>query len=140
MSRLSDRAKRALSIGGSEAVRLRRDRVEPEHVLIGLLCCGDSTVERALAAVEVGRARQLVDELVGAGEVLGQIDAVTPSASTRGVVDRAATEADRLTDVTIEPRHVLLALVDEQGVAHVLDAFGISRGAIRRQLLGGSEA
>src|SRR5687767_13774210 len=50
MSRLSDRAKRAVAQGGSEAVRLHRNVAEPEHVLLGLLCCGDERVSRTLEA------------------------------------------------------------------------------------------
>ncbi|TME60884.1 MAG: hypothetical protein E6I51_10170, partial [Chloroflexi bacterium] len=40
MSRFNDRAKRVLGMAGSEATRLHRDIVEPEHVLLGLLTCG----------------------------------------------------------------------------------------------------
>jgi len=141
MSRLSDRAKRAVALGGNEAIRLHRDVVEPGDVLVGLLCCGDITVARVLGGVgiEVDSARQMVDALTAAGDVHGEITAVAPSSSTRAVIDRAATEADRMGNETVEPKHVLLALIQEQGtVARVLESSGTSADAIRGNLLADS--
>ena len=141
MSRLSDRAKRALALGGSEAIRLHRDVLEPEHVLIGLLCCGDMTVARALASVgiELERAREMVDALSGPGDVAREITAVAPSSSTRGVIERAATEADRMGSEIVEPKQLLLALAQEQGtVSRVLESSGTSADAIRSKVLADS--
>jgi ATP-dependent Clp protease ATP-binding subunit ClpC len=137
MSRLSDRAKRAVAQGGSEAVRLHRNVAEPEHVLLGLLCCGDEKVSRVLEAqgVQLDRARELVESLGGQGDVVGEISEIWPSSSTREVIERAATKADQAGHDRIEPEHVLLALIEDRGtVAKILESFGVSADAVRRDL------
>ena len=49
--------------------------------------------------------------------------------------ERAATKADRAGHDRIEPEHVLLALIEERGtVAKVLESFGVSADAVRRDL------
>jgi ATP-dependent Clp protease ATP-binding subunit ClpA len=111
--------------------------VEPEHVLIGLLCCGDPTVARALEAsgMQVDKVREVVQTLTGRGDVPGEITEVAPSSSTRGVIDRAAAEADLTGDDTVEPKHVLLAVLKQSGtVPGVLDSLGTSADAIRSNL------
>jgi ATP-dependent Clp protease ATP-binding subunit ClpA len=72
---------------------------------------------------------------------LREIAEVAPSPSTRGVIDRAASEADRTGDETVEPKHVLLAaLLQEAGtVSRVLESLGTSSDAIRRNLLADSQ-
>jgi len=141
ISRFSDRAKRVLALAGNEATRLNRNVVEPEHLLVGLLCCGDIEVARALEAggMQVDKVREVVQTLTGQADVHGEITEVAPSSSTRGVIDRAATEADRTGDETVEPEHVLLAVLQEAGtVSRVLESLGTSADAIRRHLQRGS--
>ncbi len=131
-----------LGLAGNEATRLNRDKVEPEHLFVGLLCCGDARVARVLEAggMQVDKVREVVDSLSGRGEVHGEITAVEPSSSTRGVIERAATEADRTGDETVQPVHVLLAVIQESGtVSRLLDSFGMSADAVRRSLLADSQ-
>jgi ATP-dependent Clp protease ATP-binding subunit ClpC len=141
MSQLSDRAKRALALGGSEAIRLHRNVVGPEHLIVGLLCCGEAAVLGALEAggLQVDKVREAVETLTGRGDVHGEITEVTPSSSTRGVIDRAAAGADRTGNEPVEPEHVLLSVLQEPTASRVLESLGTSADAIRRNLLADSQ-
>lgn len=141
MSRLSDRAKRVLALGGSEATRLNRNVVEPEHLIVGLLCSGDAGVLRALEAggLQVDKVREAVETLTGRGDVHGEITEVTPSSRTRGVIDRAAAEADRTGNETVEPEHVLLAVLQEPTASRILQSLATSADAILGNLRADSQ-
>src|SRR5439155_1352681 len=74
MSRFNDRAKRVLGMAGSEATRLHRDIIEPEHVLLGLLTCGGIPAKVLEdSGVKLDEARRAVEAMTGHGDDSGSV-------------------------------------------------------------------
>jgi ATP-dependent Clp protease ATP-binding subunit ClpC len=136
-NRLDDRAKRVLALAGSEATRLHRDIVQPEHVLLGLLTCGDGISAKALedSGVKLSEARRAIEAMTGHGDK-DDVTEVVPSADTRTIVEIAAEEADRAGQDTVLPVHLLLALMRQPGsAAPVLESFGVSGDSVRQKIV-----
>jgi len=114
--RVSERARRALSLAESEARRLQHPQVEPEHLLLGLLEEGENVAVRVLeaAGLEPGDLRAAVEHAVPRGSEV--VDGDLPqSARTRKVLDLAAGEGKRLGHSYIGTEHLLLGLLREGG-------------------------
>ena len=135
MSRFNDRAKRVLGMAGSEATRLHRDIVEPEHVLLGLLTCGGIPAKVLEdSGVKLEEARRAVEAMTGHGDKV-EVPSVAPAPGTWTIIELAADEADLTGEKIVRPEHVLLALVRQPGSATpVLDSFGVSGDLIRQRL------
>ena len=135
MSRFNDRAKRVLGMAGSEATRLHRDIVEPEHVLLGLLTCGGIPAKVLEdSSVKLEEARRAVEAMTGHGDKV-EVPSVAPAPGTWTIIELAADEADLTGEKIVRPEHVLLALVRQPGSATpVLDSFGVSGDLIRQRL------
>jgi len=135
MSRFNDRAKRVLGMAGSEATRLHRDIVEPEHVLLGLLTCGGIPAKVLEdSGVKLEEARRAVEAMTGHGDKV-EVPSVAPAPGTWTIIELAADEADLAGEKIVRPEHVLLALVRQPGSATpVLDSFGVSGDLIRQRL------
>jgi ATP-dependent Clp protease ATP-binding subunit ClpC len=136
-NRLGDRAKRVLALAGSEATRLHRDIVQPEHVLLGLLTCGDGISAKALedSGVKLSEARRALEAMTGHGDK-DDVTEVNPSPDTRTIIDIAADEADRAGHETVRPVHLLLALMRQPGsAAPVLESFGASADSVRQTIV-----
>ncbi|TMF28622.1 MAG: ATP-dependent Clp protease ATP-binding subunit [Chloroflexi bacterium] len=135
MSRFNDRAKRVLGMAGSEATRLHRDIVEPEHVLLGLLTCGGIPAKVLEdSGVKLEEARRAVEAMTGHGDKV-EVPSVAPAPGTWTIIELAADEADLAGEEIVRPEHVLLALVRQPGSATpVLDSFGVSGDLIRQRL------
>lgn len=137
LSRFDDRAKRVLALAGNEATRLHRDIVQPEHVLLGLLTCGDGISAKVLedSGVKLAEARRTVEAMAGHGDK-DEVTEVVPSADTRTIIEIAADEADRAGQETVRPVHLLLALVRQPGSAtSVLESFGVSGDSVRQKVV-----
>jgi ATP-dependent Clp protease ATP-binding subunit ClpC len=135
ISRFDDRAKRVLGMAGSEATRLHRDIVEPEHVLLGLLSCG-GILAKVLedSGVTLVDARQTVERISGHGDK-DEVTEVVPSPDTRTIMELAVDEADRAGHETVRPEHLLLALVRQPGSgAPILESFGVSGDLVRQRV------
>jgi len=135
MSRFNDRAKRVLGMAGSEATRLHRVIVEPEHVLLGLLTCGGIPAKVLEdSGVKLEEARRAVEAMTGHGDKV-EVPSVAPAPGTWTIIELAADEADLAGEEIVRPEHVLLALVRQPGSATpVLDSFGVSGDLIRQRL------
>ena len=135
MSRFNDGAKRVLGMAGSEATRLHRDIVEPEHVLLGLLTCGGIPAKVLEdSGVKLEEARRAVEAMTGHGDKV-EVPSVAPAPGTWTIIELAADEADLAGEEIVRPEHVLLALVRQPGSATpVLDSFGVSGDLIRQRL------
>src|SRR5947199_4905641 len=108
ISRFDDRAKRVLAMAGSEATRLHRDIVDPEHVLLGLLTCGGIPAKVLEdSGVKLEEARRAVEAMTGHGDRV-EVPAVTPAPGTWKIIELAADEANRAGDENVRPEHVFL--------------------------------
>jgi len=137
--RFSTRGHHALILAHEEALRLDRDYVGSEHLLLGLLVEGKDVVTRALGSVDVDleRVRAAVQGRSGPH--------TQPSDRTKGgltpdairVIVQAVDEAQRLGHQFADTEHVLLGLirVAEDGGAGILGALGVNLGRARTAVL-----
>ncbi|MGW1546422.1 Clp protease N-terminal domain-containing protein, partial [Streptomyces sp. NPDC002346] len=119
MNRLTQKSQEALQEAQSVAVRLGRNEVDGEHLLLALLDQQDGLTTRLLAgagadpaalrgAVEADLAKR--PRTTGPGAVPGQVMVTQRLAR---LLDTAEQEAKRLKDEYVSTEHLVLALVDE---------------------------
>ncbi|MCW5878148.1 MAG: ATP-dependent Clp protease ATP-binding subunit [Anaerolineales bacterium] len=136
MDRLTQRARRVLSLAHHEAERMRHNYIGTEHLLLGLIREEGGVAARVLRelGLEAARVEEIVERLTGAGqhESGGKIDL---SPGTQQVLEFAFEEARRLGNHYVSTEHLLLGLVRYgEGIAlNVLRKLGVSPEQIRRQ-------
>ncbi|WP_372341874.1 Clp protease N-terminal domain-containing protein [Nocardia sp. CC227C] len=136
--RFSDNARRAIVLSQEEARLLGHNYIGTEHILLGLAAAPDGTTAALLAdlGVELPALRERVATMIGTaeGEPTGHIP-FTPRA--KKVLELSLREALLLHHSTIQPEHLLLALVREgEGVAaQILVAVGADADRVRKAVL-----
>ncbi len=136
MERLTQRARRVLSLAHQEAERLRHNYIGTEHMLLGLIREEGGVAARVLRelGLEVQRVEQFVERLAPPGKRSsgGNIDL---SPGTQQVLQYAFDEAQKLGSSYVSTEHLLLGLVRyNEGIAlNVLRKLGVSPEQIRRQ-------
>jgi len=94
-----------------ETGRLGHAEIGAEHLLLGIACVDDE-----LVGIEVERLRAAVVSVSGVGE--GASDGWTQFApETKAALEGANEQALALGHTTIEPAHLLLAVLDADGAA-----------------------
>ena len=118
--RYTERARRVLFFARWEVSTRGGTAIEPEHVLLGLLRESKGSLDHLFAHhdIPLSELRQhLEGQAKGSQRVSESVEIPFAMASKR-VLNYAAQEADRLRHATIEPEHLLLALLHEDdGVA-----------------------
>ena len=135
MERLTQRARRVLSLAHHEAERLRHNYIGTEHLLLGLIREEGGVAARVLRelGLEADRVEEIVERLTGAGQhESGKIDL---SPGTQQVLEYTFEEARRLGNHYVSTEHLLLGLVRYgEGIAlNVLRKLGVTPEQIRRQ-------
>ncbi|MCW5875380.1 MAG: ATP-dependent Clp protease ATP-binding subunit [Anaerolineales bacterium] len=135
MDRLTQRARRVLSLAHHEAERLRHNYIGTEHLLLGLIREEGGVAARVLRelGLEAARVEEMVERLTGAGQHDGGKIDLSPG--TQQVLEFAFEEARRLGNHYVSTEHLLLGLVRYgEGIAlNVLRKLGVSPEQIRRQ-------
>ena len=135
MERLTQRARRVLSLAHHEAERLRHNYIGTEHLLLGLIREEGGVAARVLRelGLEALRVEEIVERLTGAGQHEGGKIDLSPG--TQQVLEFAFEEARRLGNHYVSTEHLLLGLVRYgEGIAlNVLRKLGVSPEQIRRQ-------
>ncbi|MEX1071007.1 MAG: Clp protease N-terminal domain-containing protein, partial [Anaerolineales bacterium] len=135
MERLTQRARRVLSLAHHEAERLRHNYIGTEHLLLGLIREEGGVAARVLRelGLEAARVEEIVERLTGAGQHDGSKIDLSPG--TQQVLEYAFEEARRLGNHYVSTEHLLLGLVRYgEGIAlNVLRKLGVSPEQIRRQ-------
>jgi ATP-dependent Clp protease ATP-binding subunit ClpC len=136
MERLTQRARRVLSLAHQEAERLRHNYIGTEHLLLGLIREEGGVAARVLRelGLEPQRLEQYVERLAPPGKRSsgGNIDL---SPGTQQVLQFAFDEAQKLGSSYVSTEHLLLGLVRyNEGIAlNVLRKLGVTPEQIRRQ-------
>jgi len=135
MDKLTQRARRVLSLAHQEAERLRHSYIGTEHLLLGLIKEEGGVAARVLRelGLEIPRMEEMVERLSRPGDKKkGKVDL---SPGTQQVLQYAFEEAKKLGNSYVSTEHLLLGLVQyKDGVAlSVLRKMGISPEQIRRQ-------
>ncbi|MEX1248598.1 MAG: ATP-dependent Clp protease ATP-binding subunit, partial [Anaerolineales bacterium] len=135
MDRLTQRARRVLSLAHHEAERMRHNYIGTEHLLLGLIREEGGVAARVLRelGLEAPRVEEIVERLTGAGQHEGGKIDLSPG--TQQVLEFAFEEARRLGNHYVSTEHLLLGLVRYgEGIAlNVLRKLGVSPEQIRRQ-------
>ncbi len=135
MERLTQRAKRVLSLAHQEAERMRHGYIGTEHLLLGLIMEEGGVAARVLRelGLEPQRLSELVERLSEPGRHEGgQID-LAPG--TQQVLQYAFEEAKNLGKSYVSTEHLLLGLIrlDDSLAMQVLRKTGVNAEQIRRQ-------
>jgi ATP-dependent Clp protease ATP-binding subunit ClpC len=135
MERLTQRARRVLSLAHQEAERLRHNYIGTEHLLLGLIREEGGVAARVLR--ELGLEAPRVEEIVGKLTRPGQYEGgkIDLSPGTQQVLQYAFEEAQEMGNSYVSTEHLLLGLVRYgDGIAlNVLRKLGVSPEQIRRQ-------
>ncbi|MEK6221638.1 MAG: AAA family ATPase, partial [Chloroflexota bacterium] len=135
MERLTQRAKRVLSLAHQEAERLRHSYIGTEHLLLGLIREEGGVAARVMRelGMEISRVEEIVERLTPPGQHDGEKIDLSPG--TQQVLQYAFEEAQNLGTSYVSTEHLLLGLVRyKDGIAlNVLRRLGVSPEQIRRQ-------
>jgi len=144
--KLGDAAQQALLIAQQIANEQHHGHIEPEHVMLALIECPEGLVADLILSFGIDLApirRELIEDLDQLAKSFSLAHYPSPRLS-RGM-DLAQSEAARLNDGSVDPEHLLLALVDlrvggatarvfvEQGITQerMYQTLGELRGAPR---------
>jgi ATP-dependent Clp protease ATP-binding subunit ClpC len=135
--RLTERAKKVLSLAQEEAERYHHSYVGTEHVLLGLLREGDGLAAKVLSnlGVEIGRVRQTIESVLGRNE-RAIVQQIIPTSRVKKVIEISFEEARRMGHNYVGTEHLLLGLLIEgEGIAaHVLEDLGASLEKVRAEI------
>jgi ATP-dependent Clp protease ATP-binding subunit ClpC len=135
MERLTQRARRVLSLAHQEAERLRHNYIGTEHLLLGLIREEGGVASRVLRelGLEASRVEEIVIRLSRPGQRTSEKLDLSPG--TQQVLQYAFDEAEKLGNSYVSTEHLLLGLVRyNDGIAlNVLRKLGVSPEQIRRQ-------
>jgi ATP-dependent Clp protease ATP-binding subunit ClpC len=135
--RLTERAKKVLSLAQEEAERYHHSYVGTEHVLLGLLREGEGLAAKVLSnlGVEIGKVRQTIESVLGRNERI-IIQQIIPTSRVKKVIEISFEEARRMGHNYVGTEHLLLGLLIEgEGIAaHVLEDLGASLDKVRAEI------
>jgi len=106
-----ERARRCVTRAKEEAVRLGHAEIGAQHLLLGIACVDDE-----LVGIEVERVRAAVVAHDGVGAATSG-EWMPFSAEAKAALEGANAQALALGHTTIEPAHLLLAVLDADGPA-----------------------
>ncbi len=136
MERLTQRAKRVLSLAVQEADRMRHSYVGTEHLLLALIREEGGVAARVMRelGLEASRVSEIIERLTPPGQHDGGKIDLSPG--TQQVLQHAFEEAESLGTEYVSTEHLLLGLVRySDGIAlNVLRRLGITPEQIRRQV------
>ncbi len=121
-----ERARLCVVFAQEELCRLGHDELGSIHLLLGV-----ARVDRELLGVEVEALRAAVVALHGIGTPSD--DPVPMSADGKAALEGANTQALRLGHTTIDPAHLLLALIEAGGGARALREAGAIASEVRER-------
>jgi ATP-dependent Clp protease ATP-binding subunit ClpC len=135
MERLTQRAKKVLSIAHQEAERMRHSYIGTEHLLLGLIMEDGGVASRVLRelGLETNRLAELVERLAEPGRHSGGKIDLSPG--TQEVLQFAFEEAKKLGKTYVSTEHLLLGLIrlEDSLAMQVLRKTGVNGEQIRRQ-------
>ena len=133
MDRFTETAGRALNKALEIAASLGHTYIGSEHLLLGLLSCGESTAQRILAScgVTLGRSLEIVSGSCGTGSSCTLTpDDMTPRA--RSIIENSYLTAVGYNSAKVATEHLLVSMLHEDDCAavRVIELQGGSADAI----------
>lgn len=136
MEKLTDRARKVMSIAEREARRRGATAVEPEHVLLGLALEGAGIAAHVLSNLGVS-THQLVQELpVPLTELPDSSELLPWALGTQQLVEQAHAERGPLRHNYVGTEHLILAVVDVASgpIPAMLSHLGLTAEQVRREV------
>ena len=138
-NRFTLRAQNALNGSLREASALGHTYIGSEHLLLGLLCEGDSIASKLMIArgVSVEKYRGAIVDLAGVGAE-SRVSPADMTPRVRKIILDSATEATRCGQSYVGTEHLLLSLLDEPDCVAVrlLETVGVAPDDLRRDVVG----
>jgi ATP-dependent Clp protease ATP-binding subunit ClpB len=138
INKLTLKSKEALAEAERQARARNHQQVEPEHLLFALLSDPEGVVFPLLHSLGVSPRKirdQVEERLDRFPKVYGATEDVFLSPAARHVLERAAREAEELTDEYISTEHLLLAMLEGGAeVPRLLADAGIARDRVLSSL------
>jgi quercetin dioxygenase-like cupin family protein len=135
---MTERARTAVSLAKNEAQRMRHDFIGTEHLLLGLILEGTGLAAKVLADLGIERewARDEAVRLVGPGSAQAMHVRLPLTPRTRKAIDDARIAARNLGHDYLGTEHLLLGLLDGEGVAaQIIANRGLTSAQIRAEIL-----
>jgi quercetin dioxygenase-like cupin family protein len=135
---MTERARTAVSLAKSEAQRMRHDFIGTEHLLLGLILEGTGLAAKVLADLGIERewAREQAARMVGPGSARAMHVRLPLTPRTRKAIDDARIAARNLGHDYLGTEHLLLGLLDGEGVAaQIITNRGLTSAQIRAEVL-----
>ena len=135
--------RRALFFSRYEAVQLGRLQITPEHVLLGVIRGAAGTGRAVLdaAAATQADARVAIEAANAPRDTIVEPVPIPFNEATKALFINAAAEADRLGHQKIATVHVLLALLNDEGIARsFLRERGMTLDSVRAAAAAGGGA
>jgi dipeptidase E len=133
--RFSENAKKILSIARTEAIRLRHDRIAPEHLMLGVLLFDGSSARGQLQqlGVDAAQLRAAMLSVIEPGTTDVAAGQLPFSPEAKRVLERTLEECSRLGHNYIGSQHLLLGLasVEGSGPSQVLAKLGVTAEGLR---------
>jgi len=132
-------ASKVFALAEREALRLNRDSIETELVLLGLVKFGSGVAANVLRRMGLD-LKQVGSQLEAQMTAGGEMKMLHPTELTAGVkkvLVRAQREARSFNHTYVGTEHILLGLLSTDGgiAARILEGFGVSASEARRQIL-----
>ena len=131
-------ARRVVSLATAEARQLGHARIGTEHLLLGLLADTESDTAAALrgAGATLAAARFTVSEALTSTWDTPEVDELTYTPRAQRALERAGRFARRAREAEVTPDHVLLGVLDVEGLAcQVMRGLGVDIGKLRATLV-----
>lgn len=135
-------ARRVVSLATVEARQLGHGRIGTEHLLLGLLADADSDAAASLraAGATLAGARFTVSEVIGESLDVPDGEALPYTARAQRALERAGRFARRAREPEVTPDHVLLGVLDVEGLAcQVMRGLGVDLARLRESIVASEE-
>ncbi len=137
--RLTDRARKVMSLANQEAMRFNHEYIGTEHILLGLVKEGSGVGANVLKHLDIDlrKVRLEVEKLVKSGPDVVTMGKLPQTPRAKKVIEYAIEEARSLNHNYVGTEHLLLGLLREQdGVAaQVLMNLGLKLEDVREEVL-----
>ena len=137
--RLTDRARKVMSLANQEAQLLNHELIDTPHLLLGLVKEGTGVAVRALKrlGVELPTVRVEVEKLLRTGPEMNTMGKLPQTLEAKRVVQLAIDEARSHNHNYVGTEHLLLGLLRQhEGIAaQVLRKLGVKETTLRAQVL-----
>ena len=116
--RFSDDSKLVVQLAQEEAERSHHNYIGTEHLLLAMLRVQPSTANKVLTdmGIDIEQVRGALRLLLGRNERT-IVDRIIPTSRVKHVIELSFEEARRMGSETVETGHLLVGLVQEDGIA-----------------------